>query len=283
LALSNSSSDPSPDETPDEGADVEQVDDTTDTTTPSDEVPDEGADEDVTPSIQSSPAFRVAAISTQEEAMNVTDLQDNDNTLIRKHGNQLFAIADYSTEAVDPDDLFGARGADGYIAPVALPAGWKVMGYITTDGISEANDVGTSAVNAVQDLDPVRNDVDSLTKTLQLSFLESNAWTKALAHDLPVSEWPASKKGAYTYHDGDKSDFPFYRGLIITQDGVGRDAWYRVEEAYRMQVSDKGDRTLQRSDPEETNRTFTCFKDPALDEPKSYTEDARPAFIAPAG
>ncbi|WP_146244940.1 hypothetical protein [Curtobacterium sp. MCBD17_028] len=203
----------------------------------------------------------------------------NDNRFIRKHGTQIFAIADYS--AAVPEDWFGAPDATtGVILPIALPEGYFNMGYITTDGIKDANNVSASAVNMVQDLDPVRNDIDGMTKTLDVTFGESNAWTRALAHGIPVADWPASKTVGYEYHDGDKADFPFYRGLILTQDGVGSSRFYRVEFAYRMQVTDIADRTLNRTDVEATGRTFTCLRDPEVG--RSYTEASTGLIVAPA-
>jgi hypothetical protein len=181
-----------------------------------------------------------------------------DNRLVRKHGTQILAIADYATAF--PTTLW-ETGSDTFVVPKALPTGYRDMGYISTDGIQNSSDVSTSDVQAVQTTNPVRSDIDSIVKTLQVTLLEASAWVQGLAHGLPVSEWPEDKTAAYEYLDGDRSDFPYYRLLVLTQDGVGADAFYRIEGAFRAKVTDIGDRSLQRSDAEMFQRTFTCYQD----------------------
>lgn len=186
----------------------------------------------------------------------VATLLDDDNRLVAKHGTQLMGIADYSADV--PDAWFAGTP----LTPAPLPSGFRNMGYITTDGIGKAADVSTSAVNMVQDRDPVRTDIDSKTSTWTVTFGEANAWTKGLYYGLPVEEWVANKAAAWEYHDGEVTEDPEYRLYVITQDRVGASAIYRVEFAYKAKVTDLGDSSLQRSDPETTEFTFTLLKDP---------------------
>lgn len=208
----------------------------------------------------------------------VVDQLDDNNKFIRKHGTQFMAIGDENADI--PEDFFEEVTANGFVRtlPSVLPSGYRNMGYITTDGIAEGRDVGSNDVTMVQDIEPARSDIDSLTRTLAVNFGESNSWTKALAHGLPVAEWPTVKSSRYTFHDGERSDFPYYRILIFTQDGVGDNAVFRVEFAYRAKVTDIAGRTLNRTDVEATGRTFTCYKDDAVG--RSYTEDSAPALRA---
>lgn len=205
----------------------------------------------------------------------VADQLSDNNSFVRKHGTQLMAIADYDVEV--PDSFWERTTTNGVIQtlPAILPEGFKNLGYITTDGISEERDVSSSDVNMVQDLDPVRSDIDGLGRTLQVTFGEVNSWTKALAHNLPVAEWPTKKSSSYAFYDGEISEFPYYRILILTQDGRGDGAVYRVEFAYRAKVTDIGGRTLNRTDIESTQRTFTCYKDAI--EGRSYATESEPA------
>lgn len=202
----------------------------------------------------------------------------DDSRLVRKHGTQILAIADYSTPL--PDTLFAAADADGVVLPNPLPEGYFNMGFITTDGIVISSDVSQSTVNMVQTTATVRSDIDSIADSLAVTFGESSGWTKALAYGLPCSEWPDDKTKAYDFNTG-TGDFPYYRGLILTQDGVGKDAFYRVEVATRMQVSDIGDRTLNRTDAEGVDRTFACLEDPVLG--YSRREASTGVYAAPAG
>lgn len=197
----------------------------------------------------------------------VTAALSDDNRLIRKHGTQILALADYATPV--PTGWFAAPDANGLVLPNALPTGYFNMGFITTDGIVMSSDVSQSTVNMVQELSVVRSDIDSITESLAVTFGEASAWTMALAHGLPCSAWPTDKTKAYEFHSGVVSEFPYYRGLVLTQDGTGTDAFYRVEFAYRMQVSDMGDRTLNRTDAEGIDRTFTLLKDPITNKVKT--------------
>jgi hypothetical protein len=197
----------------------------------------------------------------------ISQLAD-DNRNVRRHGNTLLTIADYS--AAVPTEFFGSDGL-----PVALPTGYKNMGYITTDGIKIPTDISNDNSMMLQDIEPVRSDLTAFTRTLQVGFGEQNAWTKGLAHKQPVSAWPSDKNAAWSYDDGDGNDFPYYRILLLSQDGAGDSAVYRVEFAYRAKVTDLDDRTLSRSDDEVTSPTFTCFRDPVVG--KSYTEASSPS------
>lgn len=193
----------------------------------------------------------------------VVDQMVNDNRNIHKWRRVILAIADYSTAV--PETFFGSDGL-----PIALPAGYKNMGYITTDGISHGYDVSNDDTNMLQDVEPVRSDITSRGHTFQVAFGETNGWTKALAYGQPVSEWPTDKNAAWIYDDNPDSGDSYYRAITLAQDGVGASAVYRVEAAYRIKVTDMDSRNINNSDVEEVNRTFTIYRDPVLG--KSYTE-----------
>lgn len=211
----------------------------------------------------------------------VADQLDDNNVFVRKHGTQFMAIADFSVAPPEQDEffVFDTTTTPGFrrALPIVLPAAYKNMGYITTDGIGESRSLSTSNTDMVQDIEPVRTDVDSNVRTLQVTFGEVNSWTKALASGLPVNEWPAVKSSSWGYADGRRTQFPDYRILIFTQDKVGDQAVYRIEYAYKATVTDMGDRTLNRSDIEGTQRTFTCFKDPEVGD--SYWQQSEPALL----
>lgn len=205
----------------------------------------------------------------------ISQLAD-DNRNVHKWRNTLLGIADASVEI--PESFFSA--SDGL--PIALPTGFKNLGYITTDGISHSYDVSSDDTNMLQDLDPVRSDITSLGHTLQVAFGETNGWTKALAHGLPVSQWPTDKNAAWIYDDGAIGDFPYYRLYTISQDvSPGGVTVYRVEFGYRAKVTDIDDRSLNGSDVEEVNRTFTFYRDPVVG--KTYTEAQTAATGVTAG
>jgi len=193
----------------------------------------------------------------------VVDQMVNDNRNVHKWRRVILALADYSTAV--PETFFGTDGL-----PIALPTGYKNMGYVTTDGIAHSYDVSSDDTTMLQDLEPVRSDQTGKTHTFQVAFGETNGWTKGLAFGKPVSEWPTDKNAAWIYDEDPDSGDSYYRAITLAQDGVGASAVYRVEAAYRIKVTDMDDRALNGSDVEEVNRTFTIYRDPVVG--KSYTE-----------
>lgn len=202
------------------------------------------------------------------KATDVASMLNDTNTNIRKYGTQLLAIADYDTAA--PEEFWNTDGT-----PKPVPDGYKIMGYITTDGIRQTRSITTNNTEMVQDIDPVRTDVTARTHTLQVEFGEANAWTKAAAHGVPVSEWPEEKDGDWEYTDSQVSDFPYVRLLILMQDGVGDDAHYAIEFAYRAKITAQGNRQANRTAVDGEDMTFTLFRDPETD--KIYYESGHKA------
>lgn len=189
---------------------------------------------------------------------------DDNNKLVHKWGTQLLALADYSTPM--PSKFFDTTTGK----PLTLPEGFKILGYITTDGQQISRSIESSDTNMVQDLEPVRTDMTGRTRTMHVNFGESNAWVKGVAHGKPVSAWPSDKDADWEYTDGEVTDMPYYRLLTIAQDGVGDAATYRILAGYRVKVTDQGDQTLNRSDVEVEDTTFGFYKDP--DSGKTFTE-----------
>lgn len=184
------------------------------------------------------------------------------NKRVRKWGRMLLAIADDTTAI--PSEFFGEDHL-----PIALPAGYKDMGFISTDGITETDSLTSEGTTMLQSLEEVRNDLTGRVQTLALAFGESNAWTNALAHGRPVSEWAEDRDAPWIFDDGELSDWPYYRLFLIGQDGVGPSAIYKVEFAYSAKITAKTDRVKNRSTPETIGFTFGLYKDPVVD--KSFT------------
>lgn len=195
----------------------------------------------------------------------------NVSTNVRKHANQILAIADYSTAV--PTSFFAEDGL-----PIALPTGFKNMGYITTKGLVEKHDSKTDDTTMLQDIEPVRSDLSSASTTFTVAFGEVNAWTKALRYGLAVSDWAASKDAhTWSFDEGAAAANPFYRALFLSQDGTGADAVYRVKFYYRVQITDYDDATYNRSDEEDTGFTFTAFRDPVVNKFLTDTQSVKVA------
>lgn len=213
------------------------------------------------PTIQTMPAgvaTRDDTASAPTATPTIADVQrymQNDPGSVRKHATMIIAIADYSTPA--PEIFFGDDGL-----PCKLPDGYKQLGYVTTKGMVEKRSVKTDDTTMLQDLEPVRSDLSSSTRQLDVTFGEANAYTEALRAGLPVASWPESKDSkTWAYTERGVSQMPLYRIYLIAQDGVGDDAVYRVEFAYKTTISGFGDRTLDRTDTEDLGFTFDVLTD----------------------
>lgn len=222
------------------------------------------------PTIQTMPAgvaTRDDTASTPTATPTIADVQQymqNDPGSVRKHATMVLAIADYSTPA--PEKFFGDDGL-----PFQLPDGYKQMGYVTTKGVVEKRSVKTDDTTMMQDLEPVRSDLSSSTRQIDVTFGEANAFTEALRAGLPVASWPESKNSkTWAYTERGLSQLPLYRIYLIAQDGVGADAVYRVEFAYKTTISGFGDRTLDRPDTEDLGFTFDVLTDEKTG--KQYTK-----------
>ncbi|WP_024628012.1 hypothetical protein [Bifidobacterium sp. A11] len=222
------------------------------------------------PTIQTMPAgvaTRDDTASTPTATPTIADVQQymqNDPGSVRKHATMVLAIADYSTPA--PEKFFGDDGL-----PFQLPDGYKQMGYVTTKGVVEKRSVKTDDTTMMQDLEPVRSDLSSSTRQIDVTFGEANAFTEALRAGLPVASWPESKNSkTWAYTERGLSQLPLYRIYLIAQDGVGADAVYRVEFAYKASISGFGDRTLDRPDTEDLGFTFDVLTDEKTG--KQYTK-----------
>lgn len=222
------------------------------------------------PTIQTMPAgvaTRDDTASIPTATPTIADVQQymqNDPGSVRKHATMVLAIADYSTPA--PEKFFGDDGL-----PFQLPDGYKQMGYVTTKGVVEKRSVKTDDTTMMQDLEPVRSDLSSSTRQIDVTFGEANAFTEALRAGLPVASWPESKNSkTWAYTERGLSQLPLYRIYLIAQDGVGADAVYRVEFAYKASISGFGDRTLDRPDTEDLGFTFDVLTDEKTG--KQYTK-----------
>ena len=202
-----------------------------------------------------------------QSILNVTD------TNVRKWGTQLFFLLPPDADIAD-HEWFGAEDR----LPV-LPAGALDLGYITTDGISSEDSISSENTQMLQSLEPVRTDLTGIEKTLTVAFGEDNGYVQALWHGTPFEEFPDDPAAAWIFDDGEISQYPYYRLGWLGQDGVGDQARYRVEFAYRATLTAKESRTANRSDAETYGFTFGLFKDPELK--KSFTRAQNgPAYAA---
>lgn len=196
------------------------------------------------------------------------------DTNVRKWGTQLFGILPQDADIgdhvwFDPTDRL----------PV-LPADTIQLGYITTDGIANEDSISSENTEMLQSLEPVRTDLTGIEKTLTVAFGEDNGHVQALWHGTPFEDFPSDPAAPWVFHDGEISQYPYYRIFWVGQDGVGDQARYRVEVGYRATLTAKESRSANRTDPETYGFTFGLYKDPTIK--RSYTRlQNGPAYLAP--
>lgn len=181
---------------------------------------------------------------------------------VRKWGTQLYFLM--APNAPIPASWFGVTDR----MPI-LPPGSLQLGYVTTDGVSQQDSLSSDATSMLQSLESVRTDMTGIEKTWAVAFGEDNAWVQAIWHGVPFGDFPALSSGAWVFDDGDIAAYPYYRMGILMQDGVGDQARYRVEFAYRATVTAKQARVANRTAEETYGFTFGLFKDPSVK--KSFT------------
>lgn len=204
----------------------------------------------------------------------VDELLVKSDTNVRKWGNQLFFLQ--HPAAPIPESFFGSVDR----LPI-LPDGALQLGYITTDGISQEDSISSEPTQMLQSLEPVRTDLTGIEKSLTVAFGEDNAFVQALWHGTPFENFPDVATGPWLFDDEGVSDYPYYRLGWIGQDGVGDQARYRVEYAYRAKVTAKTARSANRSDAETYGFTFGLFSDPILG--RSFTRAQNGPFYLTDG
>lgn len=193
---------------------------------------------------------------------------------VRKWGTIILALM--SPDSTVPTEWFGALDH----LPI-LPVGAKQLGLITTDGIGREDSISSENTTMLQTLEPVRTDLTGIEKTLTVACGEDNAFVQALHHGVPFEDFPTTSGDPWVFDDGEIADYPYYRLLMLAQDGVGAQARYRVEYAYRAKVTAKTARTLNRTDPETYGFTFGLFKDAELKKSTTRAQNG-PAYFPAA-
>lgn len=181
---------------------------------------------------------------------------------VRKWGTQLIFLQ--APDAEIPETFFGVEDK----LPI-LPTDALQLGFITTDGVSSEDSVSSENTSMLQSLQPVRRDLSGVEQSLTVAFGEDNAFVQALWHGVPFNQFPATSDGSWIFDDGEIADYPYFRLGLIAQDGVGSQARYRYEYAYRATVTAKTARSLNRADAESYGFTFGLYKDPVAK--KSFT------------
>lgn len=166
---------------------------------------------------------------------------------------------------LDADELLvGTANADGlYLAElgVAAPAsavavwgsGWTPLGYATEDGVSIANGVDSTDINAWQSTAPLRSIITAQTLTVQFQLMQWNPLNLSLYWGV---EPPEVTGGAYHIEVNSASGARrrYQLGVDI------RDGENRVRYIFpRCELTDVGDQSFTRGDAALLDMTFAAL------------------------
>ncbi len=131
------------------------------------------------------------------------------------------------------------------IAPVALPAGYVDLGYVTKDdGYSWGNESETSEVTSHGVSDPTRRDIISTTSTVGFTAQETKRRVLEVFHNVDLSAvTPTAGTGEIAFNKPLAPATRYYRSFFLGRDGIGPSAIYMGVVYSRAMVSETGEQT----------------------------------------
>ena len=102
-----------------------------------------------------------------------------------------------------------------------LNAAFQDAGWITEDGLKRATETESSDVKAYGSTQPLRTLKTSQKTTFEIGFLESNATTLCVYHQLPLGTLVPDGTGAFDFTEG-QARTQLYAAVFDIVDGVNR-------------------------------------------------------------
>lgn len=158
-------------------------------------------------------------MATFAEIKNAADNTDN----VRKVLEAVAFLAPMSAAVID--SLTDETGA-----LVALPNDYLPVGLVTRDGYTFGGDTETTAVDALGYASPVREDIESYTRTV--SFTAYEVYKRnllELAYGMDLSEATVGDNGEIVFDRPTLPNKTFYRLIVIGKDGSGANEIYRAK------------------------------------------------------
>ncbi len=129
---------------------------------------------------------------------------------------------------------------------LVIPAGYQSVGHVSRDtGASITPSLDVSTLDAYNDGQPIRRDVNSRTTTLGFTMLESKRLTFEVYHGISLAgiQATAGTKNEVKFDQPDLPDMKYWRVLLLGRDGRGANAIYHAEHFLLMALSDVAERT----------------------------------------
>ncbi len=148
------------------------------------------------------------------------------------------------------------------IAPVALPAGYVDLGYVSKDdGYSFGNETEMNEVTSHGVSDPTRRDIISTTSTVGFTAQETKRRVLELMHNVDLSAVvPDPATGEVAFNKPLAPATRYYRSLFLGRDGIGLSAIYMAVIYPRAMISETGEQSA--SDESEFGYPLTLTATP---------------------
>lgn len=197
---------------------------------------------------------------------NYAALQTKKSELIRKGLEGGVLLAKPSATAITAANLFSNTGE-----LQAAPAGYKELGWLTTDGAQYSRSVDTSELSSWGASEPTRSDVTADTTTLQVTAQETNALTLGLFTGTDPASITPRPGGAVEIRKAATPTSSFWRVLSIAMDRGDDGEIYLARFLPRAKVTDFADQAFNNGDDGITyGVTFTGFRDSTFGTSESY-------------
>lgn len=183
------------------------------------------------------------------------------NELIRKARQGSVFIAP-DTQSIPAAITSGAGGP-----LIALPVGWKDLGWLSTDGVQFGRSVDSSDVTSWGSVEPTRRDIIRDTATIQVTAQETKRETIQLytGVTLPDTNAAAFTTGELIVTKPAQPAAKFNRMMVLSVDENTAGEIYIARLFPRVSVTDYGEQAFaEGDDPIGYPLTFTAYNDSAL-------------------
>lgn len=157
----------------------------------------------------------------------------------------LVAVAPMSVPALTKAALFTVASAGppavigGQIK--ALPAGWRQLGWCSTDGIGKSRDVTVSDTPAWGAAEPIVRTVSAVSKTLTVGPMESNKTVDELYYMANLAGVVADANGVINWQEPALPVLREWRVIAIAKYDARAGEWYKIDQFVRATVQSNGD------------------------------------------
>lgn len=180
------------------------------------------------------------------------DVRTRNNANVFKGLDGLVAVAPLATAALTKTSLFTPYAAGPPVVPggdlLALPTGWRQVGWMSTDGIGHTRDVSVSETPAWGAAEPILRNVTSALKSLTFTAMESNKTVDELYYMADLTSVTRGTNGVIGWQEPDLPKIRHWRLVAIAKFEAAGGEWYKVDQYPRAMIQSEGDEAWNQDD-----------------------------------